>query len=441
MRRFGSLYPLAGYAMDLSVWLFREGTGPAENEDPGPAARVSPIAWIFQEDLYMMRRMAVLQAGLTNTNRETLKAADAAACMVFLSIHGCTKDYIAGYLEKGFGYRTSDFEDMKKEILYTDFSSDRMPAADLGPGDGGNSRGGQNRDSSSASEGTSIPALCVRAALTAFLYGRDFEDVIRRAVSLCGSRIDTAAVTSIAGAAAEAFFGIPDELRERGRQMLPEQIREAADAFLNRVEEKKKARELVPELKARWESALTRATRSHPAAVQGNEELERAIDEVLRNKDQQSLSNALMILRRRAAEKGRVYVPATAVKRPEKDTTSSENGDRLSPPPGAEKNGAGDTGNETMTYRLQAVRTRDGRLWQPAFTSREQLETAGAGKGIVLSYSITALLARFQSGKGAGQMPDEIMGVVLNPGGRVLFLPRVTIGAVIAGLDTEGPSA
>ena len=32
-------------------------------------------------------------------------------------------------------------------------------------------------------------------------------------------------------------------------------------------------------------------------------------------------------------------------------------------------------------------------------------------------------------------MPDEIMGVVLNPGGRVLFLPRVTIGAVIAGLD------
>ena len=175
--------------------------------------------------------------------------------------------------------------------------------------------------------------------------------------------------------------------------------------------------------------------------MQGNEELERAIDEVLRNKDQQSLSNALMILRRRAAEKGRVYVPATAVKRPEKDTTSSENGDRLSPPPGAEKNGAGDTGNETMTYRLQAVRTRDGRLWQPAFTSREQLETAGAGKGIVLSYSITALLARFQSGKGAGPMPDEIMGVVLNPGGRVLFLPRVTIGAVIAGLDTEGPSA
>ena len=441
MRRFGGLYPLAGYAMDLSVWLFREGTGPAENEDPGPAARVSPIAWIFQEDLYMMRRMAVLQAGLTNTNRETLKAADAAACMVFLSIHGCTKDYIAGYLEKGFGYRTSDFEEMKKEILYADFSSDGIRAADSGPGDGGNSRGGQNRGSSSASEGTSIPALCVRAALTAFLYGRDFEDVIRRAVSLCGSRIDTAAVTSIAGAAAEAFFGIPDELRERGRKMLPEQIREAADAFFNRVEEKKKARELVPELKARWESALTRATRSHPAAVQGNEELERAIDEVLRNKDQQSLSNALRILRRRAAEKGRVYVPATAVKRPEKDITSPVNGDRLSPSPGAEKNGAGDTGNDTMTYRLQAVRTRDGRLWQPAFTSREQLETAGAGKGIVLSYSITALLARFLSGKGAGQMPDEIMGVVLNPGGRVLFLPRVTIGAVIAGLDTEGPSA
>ena len=44
LRSFGQRYPLAGYAMDLSIWLFREGAGPVQTGDAGPAARVSPVA-------------------------------------------------------------------------------------------------------------------------------------------------------------------------------------------------------------------------------------------------------------------------------------------------------------------------------------------------------------------------------------------------------------
>jgi ADP-ribosylglycohydrolase len=81
LRGFGKAYPLAGYTMDLSIWLFREGS-PAKNEDAGPAARVSPVAWAFQDDLYMMRHMARLQAELTNTGKASVDAAEAAACAV-----------------------------------------------------------------------------------------------------------------------------------------------------------------------------------------------------------------------------------------------------------------------------------------------------------------------------------------------------------------------
>jgi ADP-ribosylglycohydrolase len=46
-------------------------------------------------------------------------------------------------------------------------------------------------------------------AITAFLEGTDFEDVIRTAVSLSG---DCDTLTCIAGAMAEAFYGVPDEM-------------------------------------------------------------------------------------------------------------------------------------------------------------------------------------------------------------------------------------
>ena len=430
MRRFGAAFPLAGYGMEMSIWLFRDGTDPAQNEDPGPAARVSPVAWLFQEDLYMMRRMAVLQALLTNRNRETLKAADAAACMVFLALHRCTKDYIAGYLDREFGFRVSSIEEMKTEILYADYSGGPSGSADLSAADHSGTDDNGHIVSSASNGRMSLPALCLRAALTAFLHGKDYEDVLRLAVSLCGSRIDTAAVASIAGAAAEAFFGIPDGLREQCRAAVPEQIRTAADAFSRRVDEKKRARELSPALKARWETALSRASENHPAAVQGNEPLERAIEKMLKNRDRESLIAGLEILRLRAVDKGRVYVPVAGVRRPDQtDGSADVDGNGSAGNLAGKAGAAGETGG--MIYRMKTVRTDDGRLWQPAFTSREQLEKAGAAKEMLLSYSISALLKRFVPGQAEQPIPEEIAGIVLNPGGTVFFIPRVTIASVV----------
>ncbi len=430
MRRFGAAFPLAGYGMEMSIWLFRDGTDPAQNEDPGPAARVSPVAWLFQEDLYMMRRMAVLQALLTNRNRETLKAADAAACMVFLALHRCTKDYIAGYLDREFGFRVSSIEEMKTEILYADYSGGPSGSEDLSAADHSGTDDNGHIVSSASDGRMSLPALCLRAALTAFLHGKDYEDVLRLAVSLCGSRIDTAAVASIAGAAAEAFFGIPDGLREQCMAAVPEQIRTAADAFSRRVDEKKRARELRPALKARWETALSRASENHPAAVQGNEPLERAIEKMLKNRDRESLIAGLEILRLRAVDKGRVYVPVAGVRRPDQtDGSAVIDGNGSAGNSAGKAGAAGETGG--MIYRMKTVRTDDGRLWQPAFTSREQLEKAGAAKEMLLSYSISALLKRFVPGQAEQPVPEEIAGIVLNPGGTVFFIPRVTIASVV----------
>ena len=68
----------------------------------------------------------------------------------------------------------------------------------------------------------------VPEAITAFLEGNDFEDVIRTAVSLGG---DCDTLTCISGSVAEAFYGVPEGLKEECRRRLPEDLLEILDRF------------------------------------------------------------------------------------------------------------------------------------------------------------------------------------------------------------------
>ena len=75
----------------------------------------------------------------------------------------------------------------------------------------------------------------VPEAITAFLEGNDFEDVIRTAVSLGG---DCDTLTCIAGAMAEAFYGVPEEMKEECRKRLPKDILTVLDHFEQKIVDK-----------------------------------------------------------------------------------------------------------------------------------------------------------------------------------------------------------
>ena len=74
--------------------------------------------------------------------------------------------------------------------------------------------------------------LKARQAITAFLEGESFEDVIRTAVSLGG---DCDTLTAIAGSIAEGFYGVPDELKRECRARLDDRLTEVLDTFLART--------------------------------------------------------------------------------------------------------------------------------------------------------------------------------------------------------------
>ena len=68
----------------------------------------------------------------------------------------------------------------------------------------------------------------VPEAITAFLEGQSFEDVIRTAVSLGG---DCDTLTCIAGSMAEAFYGVPEKLKAECREQLTENLLEVLNRF------------------------------------------------------------------------------------------------------------------------------------------------------------------------------------------------------------------
>ena len=68
----------------------------------------------------------------------------------------------------------------------------------------------------------------VPEAITAFLEGNTFEDVIRTAVSLGG---DCDTLAAIAASIAEAFYGVPDALKEECHMRLSDDLNNVLNRF------------------------------------------------------------------------------------------------------------------------------------------------------------------------------------------------------------------
>lgn len=197
MRDYGNRYPHAGYGTRFSWWLTEDDPQPYNSYGNGSAMRVSPVAWLY-DDIASVRKAARLSAEVTHNHPEGIKGAEATASAIFLARTGHSKEYIRDYIETEFDYvlnRTCD--EIRPDYHHMESCMDTVPEA-----------------------------------ITAFLEGTSFEDVIRTAVSLGG---DCDTLTAIAGSIAEGFYEVPEELREECRSRLPADLLAVLDEFEKRV--------------------------------------------------------------------------------------------------------------------------------------------------------------------------------------------------------------
>ena len=193
MQRWGRRFPNAGYGVRFSGWLWSRDPKPYGSFGNGSAMRVAAVGWLF-DDLETVCRMARLSAEVTHNHPEGIKGAQATAAAIFLARTGSTKEQIRSCMEEHFRYdlkRTCD--EIRPGYHHVESCQQTVPEA-----------------------------------ITAFLEGDSFEDVIRTAVSLGG---DCDTLTCIAGSIAEAFYGVPLELKAECRQRLSGGLLEILDRF------------------------------------------------------------------------------------------------------------------------------------------------------------------------------------------------------------------
>lgn len=202
MKTWGRKYPYAGYGGRFIGWLFGDDEEPYGSYGNGSAMRVSPAGWLMDTAEDTMK-LAKLTAEVTHNHPEGIKGAQATAAAMFMARKGFSKDSIKAMIVQIFGYDlTRTCDEIRPGYHHVESCQETVPEA-----------------------------------ITAFLEGEDFEDVIRTAVSLGG---DCDTLTCIAGGMAEAFYGVPEELITECKKRLPKDMLEVAERFRKDVVEQDK---------------------------------------------------------------------------------------------------------------------------------------------------------------------------------------------------------
>ena len=193
MRHWGQTDPDAGYGGMFYRWLHSKDPQPYNSYGNGSAMRASSAGWLFEsfEDTWKAAR---LTAEATHNHPEGIKGAMCVAVVIWMARNGKSKQEIRETVGEVFGYdlsRTCD--EIRPGYRHVESCQETVPQA-----------------------------------VTAFLEGESFEDVIRTAVSLGG---DCDTLTCIAGSMAEAFYGVPEELKEECRKRITPAMREVLARF------------------------------------------------------------------------------------------------------------------------------------------------------------------------------------------------------------------
>ena len=189
MVEIGNKYPHMSYGTRFRYWL--EEPVPYNSFGNGSAMRVSPVAYIgknIEEVKFLSREVTKV----SHNHEEGIKGAEATAVAIFMAKKGSGKEEIKSEMEK---YYSLDFnyEDLVKNYGFDETCQGTVPEA-----------------------------------IYIFLESEDFEDAIRTAISIGG---DSDTLAAIVGSIAEAYYTIPDAIREKALSYMDSFERKIYDEF------------------------------------------------------------------------------------------------------------------------------------------------------------------------------------------------------------------
>jgi ADP-ribosylglycohydrolase len=186
MQNIGRKYPECGYGNMFRKWISNDNPKPYNSFGNGAAMRVSPCGFFARtEDEAKMLSQKVTE--VSHNHPEGLKGAEAVSVAIFLARNGATKDEITERMVKGYYALGFNLDSIRGTYQFDETCQGTVPQA-----------------------------------IKAFLESVSFEDAIRNAISIGGDSDTLAAIT---GSIAEAYYGIPFDIKCKALAFLDNMLR------------------------------------------------------------------------------------------------------------------------------------------------------------------------------------------------------------------------
>ena len=185
MQEVGRYYPHCGYGGYFSKWMMSDNPKPYNSFGNGAAMRVSAVGFVansIEEAISLSRKVTEV----THNHPEGIKGAEATAVAIYLAKTGSNILEIRDYINKHYYPMNFRLDDIRESYKFNETCQDTVPQA-----------------------------------IEAFLESKNFEDAIRNAISIGGDSDTLAAIT---GGIAEAYYGIPTDIRKHALTFLDERL-------------------------------------------------------------------------------------------------------------------------------------------------------------------------------------------------------------------------
>ena len=192
LREIGRRYPRCGFGGRFYRWIFSDNPQPYNSFGNGAAMRISPAGFIAKTEREAIRLSHTITA-VTHNHAEGIKGAEATTVAIMMARRGALKSEIRQRIARDYYPLEFTIDEIRPTYRYHASCQETVPQA-----------------------------------IEAFLESDSFEDAVRTAISLGGDSDTLAAIT---GSIAEAYYGVPADLKEAALGYLDDELRAIYDEW------------------------------------------------------------------------------------------------------------------------------------------------------------------------------------------------------------------
>lgn len=192
MQQIGRKHPDCGFGGMFCRWVFSGDPKPYNSFGNGAAMRISPISFIARSE-EEVELLSETVTAVTHNHYEGIKGALATSIAIYMARKGSSKSQIRERIEREYYPLNFTIDEIRPTYRFNETCQETVPQS-----------------------------------IQCFLESTSFEDAIRTAVSLGG---DSDTIASITGGIAQAYYGIPDDIKEKALIYLDKELRSIFDEW------------------------------------------------------------------------------------------------------------------------------------------------------------------------------------------------------------------